>query len=763
VCTPLDETVEFYIKVHRHTGVGRYPVFFPAWAGMTAWITDQVRNDMRYFHASLYPIWAWPLVGREDEFVVKVRRVGENMKSGVQEPKLTNAGGAVAGISASAEAHLVLAELAAVYEYAPIAMLLVDRDVRAVRVNAYAANLAGRPREEMIGMVVGEAMRCIHHLENPKGCGFSSSCETCPIRLAVSSSFTDKQGRENVEVWLTIVKGVDKDERCLLLSTSYLDGEGLERVLLCARDITHQKKAEDALRQSEERWQFALEGSGDGVWDWNVETNEVFYSRQLKAMLGYAEDEISNNLSEWDSRLHPEDRDYVYGELKKHFEGISSVYVSEHRLRCKDGSYKWILDRGKVISRTEDGRPLRVIGTHTDISARKEAEFERERLEAQLIQAQKMESVGRLAGGVAHDYNNMLGVIIGHAELGLAELGAESPVSDDLEQILKAAQRSADITRKLLGFARKQTISPKILDLNDTVTGMLKMLRRLIGEEFQIAWMPGGNLSPIKMDPSQLDQILANLCVNSKDAMAKGGNITIRTGKAHLDEAYCSAHAGFVPGEYVMLSVSDEGCGMGKETLDHIFEPFFTTKEVGKGTGLGLSTVYGIVKQNNGFINVYSEPGKGTTAKIYFVPQRLETTENMHASGSGIVRGKNETILLVEDDRGILDITHSMLERLGYRVISAQSPKEALLLSKRDPSEINLLMTDVVMPDMDGKELASLLKVERPGLITLFMSGYTSEVVLRHGIVDKGDKFISKPFSVSELAAKLRETLDNRN
>lgn len=565
--------------------------------------------------------------------MVKDRDIGENMEEGVQERKGSNAGLNGAGISASAEAQMALTELAAVYEYAPIAMLLVDRDVRAVRVNAYAANLAGRSREEMIGMVVGEAMRCIHHLENPKGCGFSPSCETCPIRLSVSSSFTDKHGRENVEAWLTIVKGADKDARCLLLSTSYLDGEGLlDRVLLCARDVTEKK----------------------------------------------------------------------------------------------------------------------------------EAELERNRLEAQLIQAQKMESVGRLAGGVAHDYNNMLGVIIGHAELGLSELDAESPVRDDLEQILKAAQRSADITRKLLGFARKQPISPKILDLNDTVTGMLKMLRRLIGEEFQIVWMPGGNLSPIKMDPSQLDQILANLCVNSKDAMAKGGNITIRTGKAHLDEAYCSAHAGFVPGQYVMLSVSDDGCGMEKETLDHIFEPFFTTKEVGKGTGLGLSTVYGIVKQNNGFINVYSEPGKGTTTKIFFVPQRLEITQNKHASGSGIVKGRNETILLVEDDRGILDITHNMLERLGYRVIAAQSPKEALALSKRESPEINLLMTDVVMPEMDGKELASLLKAERPSLRTLFMSGYTADVVVNHGVVDKCAKFISKPFSVAELSIALRDILESR-
>jgi CheY-like chemotaxis protein len=273
--------------------------------------------------------------------------------------------------------------------------------------------------------------------------------------------------------------------------------------------------------------------------------------------------------------------------------------------------------------------------------------------------------------------------------------------------------------------------------------------------------MPGGDISPVKMDPSQLDQILANLCVNSKDAMAKGGSITIRTENVFLDEDYCSNHAGFVPGDYVMLSVRDDGCGMEKETLDHIFEPFFTTKEVGKGTGLGLSTVYGIVKQNNGFISVYSEPGKGTAIKIYLPPQRPAILENKHSAGSGIARGNNETILLVEDDRGILDITHNMLERLGYKVLPAQSPQEALALSKRHQAEINLLMTDVVMPGMDGKELAARLKAESPGLRTLFMSGYTAEVVVKHGILDKGVKFISKPFSVAELSLALRDILES--
>jgi PAS domain S-box-containing protein len=654
----------------------------------------------------------------------------------------------------------VLLELAALYEHAPIALLLFDTDVRVIRVNSYAAKIAGRKREEMIGMVGGEAMRCVHHQEDPRGCGFSAFCDSCSILQVVLETLRDKVSKDKAEGWITIDKDGVAVDRCFMISSAYLQIDGRENVLFCAQDITDQKLAEKALRESEQRWQFALEGAGDGLWDWNAETDEVFYSRQWKAMLGYEEHEIGNTLKEWDSRVHPEDREYVYAEIYKHFDGLTPVYVSEHRLRCKDGSYKWILDRGKVISRNAEGRPVRVIGTHTDITERKEAEAEKKRLEAQLMQAQKMESVGRLAGGVAHDYNNMLGVIMGHAELALAKLGNKSEVKGDLEQILSAAHRSADITKKLLGFARKQTISPRILDLNETVAGMLKMLRRLIGEKVEIAWMPAGRLKTVRMDPSQLDQILANLVVNSKDAMPKGGRITIKTGMVVLDRHYCNANPGFVPGEYVMLSVSDNGCGIEKDILDHIFEPFFTTKEIGKGTGLGLSTVYGIVKQNEGFIKAYSEPGKGTTMKIFLPPQQEETDEKAGEGVLQIRRVMGEGILLVEDEEGIRNITGSILERLNYRVLSASSGEQAARLSENDLSGIQLLMTDVVMPGMDGKELAAILRQRRPGLKIIYMSGYADEAVIEPEMLKHGARFISKPFSVADLASLLRDVLE---
>ncbi|NTV53896.1 MAG: PAS domain S-box protein [Syntrophaceae bacterium] len=384
---------------------------------------------------------------------------------------------------------------------------------------------------------------------------------------------------------------------------------------------------------------------------------------------------------------------------------------------------------------------------------------EREKIEAQLIQAQKMESVGRLAGGVAHDFNNMLSVILGHAELALLKLDPAQPVVPHLLEIHGAAERSADLTRQLLAFARKQTIVPKVLDLNESVEGMLRMLQRLIGEDLDLAWMPGMGLWPVAMDPSQLDQIMANLCVNARDAIAGEGRITLETANADFDEGYCSNHAGFVPGKYVQLAVSDNGCGMDEETLRNIFEPFFTTKEMGKGTGLGLATVYGIVKQNNGFINVYSEPGHGTTFRIY-LPRHADRDPELKESAREPVAGGHETILLVEDQPEILAMARAMLESLGYSVLAANAPDRALRLAEEHAGEISLLLTDVVMPKMNGRDLATRLQSLCPGLICMFMSGYTSDVIAHRGILEKGVHFIQKPFSVQGLAAKVREALE---
>ncbi|MCF8090355.1 MAG: response regulator, partial [Desulfotignum sp.] len=373
---------------------------------------------------------------------------------------------------------------------------------------------------------------------------------------------------------------------------------------------------------------------------------------------------------------------------------------------------------------------------------------------------QKMESVGRLAGGVAHDFNNMLGVILGHTELALLQADEHHELHGDLKEIQKAANRSADITKQLLAFARKQTISPRQLDLNDTVERMLNMLRRLIGEDIDLVWQPSAHLWPVKMDPSQIDQILANLCVNARDAIGGVGKLTIETGKKSFDEEYCSEHPGFIPGDFVLLAVSDNGCGMDKEVLDNLFEPFFTTKDVGKGTGLGLATIFGIVKQNNGFINVYSEPGQGSTFRIYLPRLVVDEDTDNAVPDKKAVAGGTETILLVEDEPSILRMTRMMLERKGYTVLYAASPSEAVKKAKNHSGAIDLLMTDVVMPEMNGRDLSEKITDHYPGIRLLFMSGYTANVIAHHGILEKGVAFMQKPFSMAELAEKLRDVLD---
>ena len=402
----------------------------------------------------------------------------------------------------------------------------------------------------------------------------------------------------------------------------------------------------------------------------------------------------------------------------------------------------------------------KVLVSLVDITGRKEAEREREKLQEQFIQAQKMESVGRLAGGVAHDFNNKLGVIMGYTDMALSKMDEAEPLFKYLMEIRKATESSANLTRQLLAFARKQTISPVALDLNQTVESMLKMLRRLIGEDISLIWMPGVELWPVNMDPTQIDQILANLCVNARDAIAGVGKVTIQTLNIAFDERYCAVHADAAPGEYVQLAVSDSGCGMDSETLSRLFEPFFTTKGLGKGTGLGLATVYGIVRQNNGFINVYSEPGYGATFRIY-LPRHAVSPEQIReeCSVTPTARGQ-ETILVVEDDAAILTLVKIVLESLGYLVLVASTPGEALRLAQEHSGEICLLLTDVIMPEMTGRDLANQLSLLYPTLRLLFMSGYTGNIIAHHGVLDENVNFIQKPFTSQGLATKVREILD---
>ena len=561
---------------------------------------------------------------------------------------------------------------------------------------------------------------------------------------------------------------ISKDEVIGLLflgclsSTSYKEGdlklaEGVARQISGAIAnsllFAERERSEEALRESERRFRYIFNSANDAVFIRDLkgpfwEVNEVACER-----LGYTREELL--------RMSPVD--IVTPEaVKATREQIRNMEQKGHLLfetvhRRKDGSDLPVEVNSRRIE--YDGKPC-ILSIARDITDRKRVEEEKDRLQAQLLQAQKMESVGRLAGGVAHDFNNMLGIIIGNAEMASLQIPPDEPLHQSLQEIIKASYRSADTVRQLLAFARKQTISPKILDLNDTVSGMLKMLHRLIGENIELTWVPGSNLGKVRMDPSQVNQILANLVVNSRDAIQGVGKVTIESESALFDESYCMEHAGSSPGEYVLLAVSDTGTGMSPEVMEHLFDPFFTTKEVGKGTGLGLATVYGIVKQNNGFITVHSRPGSGTTFKIYFPRHEGESVAIRGKPEADLPRG-TETILIAEDEAPLLRIANEILTKQGYKVLAARTPNESLSLSERHTGMIHLLLTDVVMPEMNGRQLAEKLKWKHPDLKCLFMSGYTTNVVAHHGVLDEGVHFVEKPFSPRILAEKVREVLDN--
>jgi len=544
-------------------------------------------------------------------------------------------------------------------------------------------------------------------------------------------------------------------------ATTFITGDNGRVIMMLGvnRDITERKEAENRLRESEEKHRIVADFTAD--WEYWLDGDGRFryISPAVERITGYTVAEFQEDTDLIFKIIHPDDRDLMTGHLRAVRNDRIDDPSIEFRITTKQGEERWIshtcvpvhLDDGTYAGRRSGNR---------DITENKRTEKEKAKLQEQLLQAQKMESVGRLAGGVAHDFNNKLSVIIGFTDIVLEEVDPDESYYPYIKEIRSAAERSADLTRQLLAFARKQTVAPRILDLNEIVEGLLKMLHRLIGEDIHLIWLPGRNLKPVLIDPSQVDQILANLCVNSRDAIAGVGKITIETGNVHFDEAYCADHAGFLPGDYVRIAVSDDGSGMDKETLGKLFEPFFTTKEIGKGTGLGLATVYGIVGQNKGFINVYSEPGQGTTFRIY-LPQYGTEAEpvRMAEPQAGIISG-DETILVVEDATEILNMVKIMLEGQGYHVLAANSPEAAIQSASEFDGKIHLLITDVVMPVMNGKDLARKLLAFQPGLKHLFISGYTANVIAHHGILDEGVHFLQKPFSRRELAVKVREILD---
>jgi two-component system, cell cycle sensor histidine kinase and response regulator CckA len=536
-------------------------------------------------------------------------------------------------------------------------------------------------------------------------------------------------------------------------------GEGRNGSLICRvvlSDISENKRAEAALAESELRYRTLADSGQALIWTAGPDKQCEYFNQPWLDFTGRTlEQEYGEG---WVQGVHLEDLDRCLKIYVAAFDKREK-FSMEYRLLHASGEYRWIQDDGTPRF-DRMGQFLGYIGHCLDITARKKAEEKQEILLGQLIQAQKMESVGRLAGGVAHDFNNMLSIILGHVEMAQERLDPGSSLFADLEEVRKAAKRSVALTAQLLAFARKQIVTPKVLNLNKTMEGILRMLQRLIGENIDLAWVPGADLWSVRMDPSQLDQILANLCVNARDAIAGVGTIFVETKNAVFDAEYCAVHLDFAPGEYVLLVVSDNGCGMDKETLTKLFEPFFTTKEIGKGTGLGLATVYGIVKQNNGFIHVYSEPGHGTTFNIY-LPRHLDKAELLrHGIPAAPLHGGHETILLVEDELVILEMVTIMLRRLDYTVLATATPGRAIELAEKHDGKIHLLLTDVIMPEMNGRDLSRRLLSLHPDLKWLFMSGYTADIIAHHGVLDEGVNFIGKPFTMKALATRVREVLD---
>lgn len=531
----------------------------------------------------------------------------------------------------------------------------------------------------------------------------------------------------------------------------------LNKALATVTDITERKRTEEALRESEMRYRRISDAVTDYIFTVRIEDGqavETTHSPASAAVTGYTSEEFASDPGLWIRMVPEEDREAVLRQASRIISGKDTEPL-EHRIVRKDGNMRWVRNT-PVPHRDARGKLVSYDGLIRDIT-------EQRQLESQLFQAQKMETVGRLAGGIAHDFNNILTAIIGNVDLMLMSILSDDSRYEELNEIKKSAERAADLTRQLLAFSRRQIIVPRIIKLNNMLVETDRMLHRLIGEDIEYVTLLSEDLWNVKVDPGQIEQVLTNLVVNARDAMPDGGKITIETANVTLDEEYMQHHNGVIPGDYAMMAVSDTGTGIDEDTLSHIFEPFFTTKELGKGTGLGLSTCYGIVKQNGGNIWVYSEQDHGTTVKIY-LPRAFEQSADFSGNGEqDELPDGTETVLVVEDEPSVRAMIVRMLRKRGYDVLDASNGEDALRVSdKYGPENIHLVLTDVIMPRMGGKEFSGILLERNPEIKFIYMSGYTDNSIVRHGVLEEGITFIQKPFSPSALILKVRESLDEK-
>jgi two-component system cell cycle sensor histidine kinase/response regulator CckA len=533
------------------------------------------------------------------------------------------------------------------------------------------------------------------------------------------------------------------------------DEQGNEFIEGTILDVTERKRAEAEILEWKNRYEAAVLASRQIIYDWDPETNRVTFGVNLETVLGYSREEIAGVSNRWRELIHPDDLERYTKEMDRVLANGTEPLHIEYRVRKKNGPYYTVKDEGHYIL-DESGKPGHLVGFVTDIT-------EQRMLEEQLRQSQKMEAVGRLAGGLAHDFNNLLTVIKGYSRMVLDDPRREEKVRANVEHIDAAAERAASLTRHLLAFSRKQVLQPKVIDLNVLILNLDTMLRRLIGEDILVVTATAHDLGAVKADPGQIEQVIMNLVVNARDAMLNGGKLTLETANVDLNADYGRGHEGVPPGRYVMLAVSDTGSGMDPQTQARIFEPFFTTKELGRGTGLGLSTVYGIVKQSGGHIWVYSELDRGTTFKIYFARVEDPARSVQQATRPAVPAQGHETILLVEDDQQVRELTHSVLVARGYTVFVAENGSAVAKICEQHGNTIDLLLTDVVMPGISGREVASQVLARWPNIKVLFMSGYTENSIVHHGVLDTGTFFLAKPFTPVALAHKLREVLDGNS
>lgn len=612
--------------------------------------------------------------------------------------------------------------------------------------NQKAIELFGAPREKLLGRSPGDFSPPFQ-----PGGGLSSEC----ARERIEKAFAGEPQRFEWRHFRLDGTPIDTE-----ITLSRLDLKDKPMVLGIMRDVTERKAAVDALRVSEHRYRSLYDGMNEAFAMTDLSGNLAEANEAFRQLTGYTAAELKkmtfNSLTP--ERWHEMEARIIKEQVL--VQGYSDIYEKEY---CRKDGRIVPIELKVHLLRDEDQRPTHLWAIIRDISERRKAEEERSKLQDQLRQAQKMESIGRLAGGVAHDFNNLLTAISGNLELALLELAApEGAVADHLRESARAAESAASLTRQLLAFSRRQIIEPKLLDLNSLIQHIQKMLIRLIGEDIQLETVLKTPLGRIHADPGQIEQIILNLVVNARDAMPDGGLLTMETAEVHLGPDYVASHPGTAPGSFVKLSISDTGIGFSQEAKAHLFEPFFTTKPQGKGTGLGLAMVYGVVKQHGGSIQVYSEPGVGTTFKMYF-PVAAEGAEAEKWTAEAVPETMptgTEKILLVEDEPLVRDFAVGTLQRLGYQVFAFGSGEAALDALNRELGPLDILISDVVLPGMNGRALAEAVTDRRPGLRVLFMSGYTEEIIVHHGVLNPGLQFIGKPFSAQALAVKVRKVLD---